>query len=333
MKKLVIGFLLFLGFVTSSKANLVDDFYREKTIRVILGTAPSPGAGLELNSRIMSRYIAQHLPGKPEVIVQNVVGGGGITATNLVNDNTDGTLLGFPLPNVTLLGLLKDNYNIRFSSETLNWIGTSDSMIDDAYLIITHNEVENDFSKIVIGDTSEKMYDIPSIFHRVIDNRSRLIFGYKTKDEVVLAFRRGEINSFSITYSTFLNRYNVNEIFSMSRPILQFGHKNRISAFSNVPTLYEMAKSDEERNIIEFLQSVISIAKPIHVGRNVDNSRIKLLRAAFDAACKDENLKNEFKKFNFPLSCMSGEDVQNTIRDRNASMNNVSTLIERYFKK
>jgi hypothetical protein len=311
-----------------------ENFYKDKTLRIVLGTAPAPGSSLELNARIFSRYLAAELPGKPSVVINNIVGGAGITAINTINNDKTGTLVGFPLPNIIMLGLLKNNNNIEFSSNELNWIGTPDDLHEDAYIVFLRNEVPNDFTKVIIGDTSEtKLFDIPSIFHRIVENRSKLIYGYKTKDEVVLAFKRNEINSFSIGHTNLVSRYNIEEILKIGRPIIQFGHRDRINIYKDVPTFYELVKTDDQRMIIDFLQMIARVNKPIVMGKDVEPWKVAMMREAFNRACMNQDLIQEMKKFNFPVSCMSGLQVQDLIIEQHNKINKIKTLIEENFKQ
>ena len=57
-----------------------DDFYRGKTLRLIL---PSDvGGGYDLYGRTFAPYLKKHIPGEPTVVVQNMPGGGGLLSVN-----------------------------------------------------------------------------------------------------------------------------------------------------------------------------------------------------------------------------------------------------------
>ena len=55
-----------------------SDFYRGKTIRIVVGF--SPGGGYDANARLLSRYLGAHIPGRPNVIVENMLGAGSLRA-------------------------------------------------------------------------------------------------------------------------------------------------------------------------------------------------------------------------------------------------------------
>src|SRR5687767_11091535 len=56
-------------------------FYEGKTVTVVIGAS---GGSLEIAARIVARHLAKHLPGNPNVIVQNMTGAAHLVATNHV---------------------------------------------------------------------------------------------------------------------------------------------------------------------------------------------------------------------------------------------------------
>src|SRR5579862_9803564 len=72
----------------------VADFYRGKTITIIVGYAP--GGGYDTTARVLAKYFGSHLPGNPTVEVQNMDGAGSLIAANhLYNvDKPDGLTMG-----------------------------------------------------------------------------------------------------------------------------------------------------------------------------------------------------------------------------------------------
>src|SRR4051812_8438896 len=78
----------------------VASFYRTKTVRLVVGGAP--GSGPDLVSRLLARHIHNHIPGRPNIVVQNMPGAGGVQMTNnLYNSGArDGTVIGAPIAGV-----------------------------------------------------------------------------------------------------------------------------------------------------------------------------------------------------------------------------------------
>src|SRR5262249_49532442 len=70
-----------------------DDFYKGKTITIVVGF--SPGGGYDVNARAVARHIGKHIPGNPSVIVQNMPGAGSLTSVRYLDATApkDGTVM------------------------------------------------------------------------------------------------------------------------------------------------------------------------------------------------------------------------------------------------
>ena len=66
----------------AAMADSVADFYKGKTLRVIV--ASSAGGGYDAYSRVLADHIVKYLPGNPNAVVQNMPGAGGLRAANFI---------------------------------------------------------------------------------------------------------------------------------------------------------------------------------------------------------------------------------------------------------
>src|SRR6188508_1440811 len=71
-----------IGLASSAAADTVADFYKGNTVTLIVGYPPA--SGYTLYAQMLARYLADHIPGKPNVIVQSMPGAGSIKAANYV---------------------------------------------------------------------------------------------------------------------------------------------------------------------------------------------------------------------------------------------------------
>src|SRR5262245_28910189 len=76
---LVLAF--FIGLAHSTVA-ISDDFYKGKTIRIVVGF--SAGGGFDTYARAIARHMAKHIPGEPAIVVENMTGAGSLIAANHV---------------------------------------------------------------------------------------------------------------------------------------------------------------------------------------------------------------------------------------------------------
>src|SRR5919106_5153760 len=120
MKKGLIAALVLTG---SMSAWAQGSFYEGKTVTVVIGAS---GGSLEIAARIAARHLGKHLPGNPNVIVQNMTGAAHLVATNHVYTvaKPDGLTLLAANPNVGIAQLTKGEA-ARFDLRRFQWLGSS----------------------------------------------------------------------------------------------------------------------------------------------------------------------------------------------------------------
>src|SRR5215475_8664213 len=102
-----------------------QDFYRGKSIDVIVAT--SPAGGYDTYARLLARHMGKHIPGNPNLVVQNMPGAGGIRATNYLYNvaRKDGTVFAVINRETALIPLLEPSRTgIQFKTPELNWLGS-----------------------------------------------------------------------------------------------------------------------------------------------------------------------------------------------------------------
>src|SRR4051812_8597179 len=109
-----------------ARAQPAEEFFRGKK-EFNLITSSSAGGGYDQYSRLMARHMSKYLPGNPNVIVQNMVGGGGIRAANYIynvapKDGTVFSLIDRGMPTAPLL--YGEKSQARFDAVKFSWIGS-----------------------------------------------------------------------------------------------------------------------------------------------------------------------------------------------------------------
>ena len=118
---LLAGFL-FMSFAGQAAAK---DFYEGKTIRILV--CCTPGGFYDRWSRLFARYMGKYIPGKPEIIVQNMPGAGGLIATNYTYKvaKQDGTAIVSPLGG-QYLDQVAGRKEVLFDFGKFQWLGTQE---------------------------------------------------------------------------------------------------------------------------------------------------------------------------------------------------------------
>src|SRR5262245_53902619 len=83
-----------------------DEFYKGKQIRLIISAGVA--GGYNTYARLLAAHMPNHIPGKPDIIVQSMPGAGGLLATNFLYAQApqDGSYLGLIHSTVPLGPLL-----------------------------------------------------------------------------------------------------------------------------------------------------------------------------------------------------------------------------------
>src|SRR5947208_3196896 len=124
--KITIFFAATVGLALSvappANAQGVADFYKGKTIQIVVGFGV--GGGYDLYARALGRYLGKHIPGQPTVVVQNMEGAGSVRAANYVYSGSpqDGTVIAAVNQNAPMYQLL-GGAGARFQAASLQWLG------------------------------------------------------------------------------------------------------------------------------------------------------------------------------------------------------------------
>jgi tripartite-type tricarboxylate transporter receptor subunit TctC len=307
--------------VAPARADAVADFYKGKQVNLIVGYGP--GGGYDVYGRLVARHIGRHIPGNPNVVVQNMPGAGSLRAANHIYSAApkDGTVFGIFARNMPLLGILGGNPNVQFDARKFTWLGSSSSFVTDAYLMIVRADAPvktiEDARKpggpqLVLGGTAEGATgnDVPVLLRDTLGLNIRLIAGYTDSNALFLAIDRGEIHGRTTDYSSIkTNRPDWLKPNSGMNVLLQFARTTRHPDFPNVPTARELAPTDAARALIELGELPYTLARPFAAPPGIPTERAKALQAAFLAAHKDPQLLEEAAKLQLDITPIGGDEI------------------------
>jgi len=121
----------------SANAQSVEQFYKGKTVTILVGT--SPGGINDITARFVARHLSQFIPGNPAIVVQQTPGGGGLVTANRIyqTSDRDGTVLA-KLERATPQLAVQGNLHVQFDPLKLIWLGSMSSYAEDAYLMLVN---------------------------------------------------------------------------------------------------------------------------------------------------------------------------------------------------
>src|SRR5919109_2278696 len=135
MKRIIFYVAFLFGFVRISGAAdpASQDFYKGKAIRLVVGN--SSGGAQDDWARFVAQYLGKHIPGSPDIVVQNMPGAGTIIAANYIYNvaKPDGLTLGL-INTAIYIDQLLGAKEVKFDWPKFSWIG-SPERIDQVLFI------------------------------------------------------------------------------------------------------------------------------------------------------------------------------------------------------
>ena len=312
--------------VTAASAQTPEAFYKGKSIDLIIGYPPA--GSNDVYARALARHIGKHIPGKPNVIPRNMPGAGSLLAVNQVFNISpkDGSVIGIGAPTLALDEKL-GTQGVRFKTAELNWVGRVDSLINMVFMWKTSKvqsvedalKTEATLSGTGAGSTVS-IY--PTAMNNVLGTRFKLVMGYKGSAEAQLAVERGEVEGHSTAW-TALKLGHPDWIKNKDvKVIVQFTNKKH-PEMQDVPTVVELARTDEQRQILSAVVSAAEVGTSFFTAPNAPADRVEALRRAFDETMKDPEFLAEAAKLQLSVNPIQGEELQKLI----AGVSNLSPEI------
>jgi tripartite-type tricarboxylate transporter receptor subunit TctC len=314
--------IAFLALAASdARADAVADFYRGKLVKVVVGFAS--GGGYDVYARLLARHLGKYIPGNPGLVVQNMVGAGGLRAANFIYSAApkDGATIGILTRDMPLLAVLGANPAAQFDPRKFTWIGSSSSFIDDAYVLIVRADApaasiaearRPGGPPLVLAGSAEGApgSDVPMILRDTIGLNAKVVGGYPDSGAMFLAMERGEVHGRTVDLSTVRTfRSGWLQPGSGMRVLMQFARSTRHPELPEVPTARELAGTDDALALIELTEQPYAMARPFAAPPEVPPDRAQALRAAFLATHKDPQYLEEAAKLKIDVSPVSGAAV------------------------
>lgn len=292
-----------------------QDFYRGKQIIFIISSAA--GGDYDLWARTIARHMGNYLPGKPNIVPQNMPGGGQMTAANhLFNVAAkDGTVIGMIGRNLPNQALFK-HPNVQYDPVKFNWIG-SPELTNRVCVATSKSGITKGadlFEKeLLVGGAGAgtAVTMTPLLLNNVLGMKFKLIEGYGSSNGVMLAIERNEVQGICQTY-TAIKHGNDEQLKDGRFKILFNMEKNPIPGV-DAPTIYEFTKTQEQRDIVGLYNSSVELGRPVVAPPGVPADRVALLRRAFLDTMQDPAFLDDAAKQKLEINVLTGEQLTELI--------------------
>jgi tripartite-type tricarboxylate transporter receptor subunit TctC len=310
-----VGWLMFTthGFAGS------DEFYRGKTIRLVVGYAP--GGGYDFYARAVARYMGKHVPGNPAFVVDNMPGAGSLASANHLYRiaKPDGLTIGHFSGSLFPLQAMGQK-EISFDAAKFEYVGA-----------VAKVEIVCGFPKSGGIDSVEKWlaakspprlggtapgtggHDTSRLLAATLGLPMQLVLGYKSTGDMRLAIERGELTGLCTGWESFRSLWK-KQIDSGEFVIILQALAKPHPDLPKVPLAVSFAKTEEARQLLQVgAHDVASIARPFIVAPGTPKDRVQVLRRAFTATMSDPGFLADAERANLDIAPLTGEELEKTV--------------------
>jgi len=298
--------------VNAGQAQSPEAFYKGKTIDMLVGS--EAGSGYDAYARLVANHYGKQIPGRPNIIVKQMVGAGGIVATNYLAKiaTKDGSVIGQVQNTVPFQPLIAPGGE-QFDATKLGYIGSANSEVALAFTwhtsptkTLADLKARETIMAGVIGSISANYaYAMTDLTGAKI----RLITGYAGAGQSMLALERGEIEGYpALFWSTF--KTTKPEWIAQKKVnfLVQLALKKH-PELPDVPLIFDDLDKADDRAAAELLLAPQLAGRPFITPPDIPKDRLVALRAAFDAMMADADFQADAAKRNMEVQLVTGEDI------------------------
>jgi tripartite-type tricarboxylate transporter receptor subunit TctC len=322
MLRKLFGLLAFTVLLPSvAAAASADDFYKGKTIRIVVGF--SAGGGFDTYARAIARHMSRHIPGQPPIIVENMTGAGSLIAANHVFKvaKPDGLTIGHFIGGL-FLGQVLGQAGVEFDARKFEFIGAP--ITDHVVCAMTKASGITSVEKWMASKTPVKMGGIAPgtstpdnatrILKAALGLPIQLVTGYKGTADVRLAAESGEVSGGCWGWDSVKTTWRKAIETGDAVVVLQANRKNH-PELPQVPQAMKLAKTEDARRLIDVgIHADSDIVRTYTLPPGTPKERVQLLRKAFDDTLKDAEFLADAKKSNLSVEPVQVDEIERDIR-------------------
>jgi len=317
--------LALLG-ASTAHADSVADFYRGKTISVLIGV--NVGGGYDFEARLLARFMRAHIPGNPVLVPQNLIGAGGIKMANFLYSIAaqDGTAIGM-FPNTLIAAQAVGTEGVQYDANRFSWIGSIST--SPVTLAVWHTAgvasiADAQRREIVVAASNKGAitYTFPHMLNELLGTRFKIVSGYQGNSTMTVAMERGEVQGVTNSWDSW-KAFNPAWIAERKIKIL-VQDEPKAKDLADVPSVQELARNADDRRVIELIVAGDALGKPVAASPNVPAERVKALREAFEATLRDPAFLEAAAAARTEIAPVPGVELQAIVQNVLATPKNLA---------
>ena len=281
------AFFLSLVLLADTGISATDEFFKNKTVRIIVGFAP--GGGFDIYSRAIARHMGKHVPGNPIFVVENMTGAGSLIAANHVYKvaKPDGLTIGNFHGN-QILNQVVGGQGIDFDARRFQWIGVpvkdnGACVLSKASGVTSLEQWRASKTPVKLGGSApgDTATTNAKILKEALGLPIQVVMGYKGTSDMRLAAESGELAGACFQWESIKTTWRKGLDSGDLVVVIQTNPK-RHAELANVPNAIEEAKSEDARQLIRAgLHDPAAMTRPYSLPPGTPKERVEILRKAF----------------------------------------------------
>jgi tripartite-type tricarboxylate transporter receptor subunit TctC len=307
-------------------------FFKGRELKLIVGTGA--GGGYDTYARLVARYLPKHMPGNPTVVVQTMPGASGVKAVNYLYSAApkDGSIIATFNNSMAVYQALGQP-GIQFKCEELSWIGSLSEVVNTIAVWHTTGARTIEDAKhkeIIMGATGAggTMAGYPALLNGTVGTKFKIVTGYEGGNQVDMAMERGEVQgrgsnpwaSYKAVRPDWVRDGKI-------VPLVQVG-MTRDPDLPNVPRLVDLATSDEQRRMFEFVSTDVAMERPYAGPPGMPADRLQSYRRGFEQMVKDPEFLTTAEKQDMDINLHTGEQVQKMVERTTSTPPEIVTKVK-----
>ena len=309
-----VTFAMMLGFAaTSTNADPITDFYKGKTVTIV--ASGGVGGPIDLACRVVAKFLPRHIPGNPTIVVRNMPGGGHVLMSNYMFTQApkDGTTIGGVVNSIPTHQVI-DGRGVRFDASKFIWLGSTGyaNLMTMAWHTAGFKTIKDVFERELLTGTTgvgSGTYIYTNAMNVILGTKFKMVMGYKDSASVDLAIERGEVQARGGMTLTGVKQERPHWIAENKVVMLVQTGAEREPEYPDLPLMHELARNDEERQILQLISSPAALGRPFFLPPDVPADKVEALRKAFAATMKDPDYIAEGSKVRLDMNPLGAERV------------------------
>jgi tripartite-type tricarboxylate transporter receptor subunit TctC len=302
---------------------LAQTFYKDKTIRFIVGQAA--GGGYDTYTRTIARYMGKYIPGEPTTIVDNMTGAGSLVAANYLYNNAkpDGLTIG-NWNSALVFNQAMGDVNVKFDARKFGWIGAPTKSVPVCLImgftgVKTLDEIVKSGKALRMGGTGPGSHsiDMPLMLNKMVGTKFTVVSGYQGTAQIRIALQRREVDGLCTNWDSVLATQKELLDAKGDERMIPFIIHSRIDDpdAKNVTLVSEAVKDEANLRAYRVYMAQMEYSRPLTIAPGTPKDRLQTLRRAFKATLADSDFLAQANKLKLDINHVSGEESEKWVSE------------------